>query len=196
MATEEDLIEGLRKADLDAPQRVAIIAELRGRASSASIPVLRASILSEHVTVRVAALRALAQVGGEDSVDAISSALTCTDYVTVGWAANLLATMQATGAVPLLIERAELREPSLESPGREAVLLALGRLPDPRAVDVLRESLLDARGSVRKAAVSSLCKIGTPESLAALEWAATRLSWFQARVVRRALRQFGKVDEA
>ena len=186
--TEADILDVLARDDLDAKDRRKALVRLQRVSTPASVPLLHKLLHSPDERIRVGALVALAHAGGLEAVDAMIEALGSDDGLTVGWAAHLLAKMRAGRAVPFLIECAEQRGSELGSPGATMFVKALASMRDPRAVGALKLSAVDADRFTRAAAAHGLAAVNTPESKAALEWAATQLSWLHARPIRRALR--------
>lgn len=72
-------------------------------------------------------------------------------------AAEMLGAMRATDSVETLIKT--LDEPT--TPARRAILLALGRIGDPKAADVAMKDLYSDSPDVRAAAAESLASLGT-----------------------------------
>ncbi len=82
-----------------------------------------------------------------------------------GQAALLLADMKATDAVPVMMTL--LADPTAVA--RREVLIALGRMKDPRAADVVAKDLYSDSAEVRAAAAEALAALGASAHLEAID---------------------------
>lgn len=186
--TETKILNTLAAAGLSSKKRRQLLRRLQSVSTSASVPLLVGSLENNDRRVRVSALFGLAHVANEDAVDAIIGVLERgQDGVTVGWAAYVLAKINARRAIPHLISRADTWQARLGSNGKAFVISALQTMPDSRAIETLKVAALDPFRPTRVAAAKALVNIDTKESRDALEWALARLSWWRRKPLERML---------
>jgi HEAT repeat protein len=187
-ASEDAIIAELRSDRTLPPRRRVLVKKLRRTGTEASVPALRELLPSKDINLAVDAVLALAWIGSDDAVDALTDCLEMEPEPKFTLAASSLMKLRSRRAVPALIRCLGSRSGELDAGQRRLVVLALGVAPHVRAVPVLSLALRDANYRVRNAAAWSLAQIRAPESDAALAAAASELSWFQARPIRRAAR--------
>jgi HEAT repeat protein len=185
--SESELIAMLQRPGPTVAEQRSIIRQLEDRGSDHSVEVLRACAQTEPDKVATAALTALARIGTNRATDVLIENLSSQAGRRLFWAADLLGAVRARRAIPSLVRCLETRE--LHEGDRQIVILALARLPHTSAIPVLSRELLSRNRGTRKASAFALAQIDAPESGAALEAAASQLSWWRGQPVRRALRR-------
>jgi len=112
---------------------------------------------------RVEAVKRLALVNPPEALGALSKALDDPAFGVRQYAARALGFIGDRAAAPALIAHAKEKDPEV----RVEIVTALGRMADPRAVDVLAQELWDAEDNIRLAASVALARIpGQASSMA------------------------------
>jgi HEAT repeat protein len=141
--------------------------------SSAGVPVLAPLARHPDAGVRRAAIASLGRLGGAEAGRAVTAALHDGDAGVRREAVVSAVRLDDQGFGPILLGR--LKDEADEAVGH-ALIEALGRLREARAVPALAELARDVSGlfqrrpvAVRVAAIRALAHIGTLDSLAAIE---------------------------
>lgn len=138
---------------------------------------------------RYMAANLLGELKAQEAITPLITLLHAGDRVARSSAADALANIGATEAIPALIERT--REEAEVVP-RTWAISALGRLGDDRALVPLCELLHDPNGVIRGSAAQALGRLGHPAAIEPLRASAARENWYGRRVLRKAIRQILK----
>jgi len=169
------------------------------RASADAIGLLTAPLAHEHAQVRLATVRALARIGGEDAGMLLLGMLGDPEAPVRASAARALGEIRLERALRPLLERLEEEE---DEDALEAVIGALGRLGDPSAVQAIEKRGLEGsffskpKKDVRIAAYGALAAIGTPRAMGLVEAAASDRDPEVAAAVRRILAEREEARQA
>jgi len=121
----------------------------------------------EDVAIRLEAVESLGQGDMEESIGPLLDALADADQRVRVKAINYLGARRQQAAVPVLVQKLFLSE--VDADERTQVLIALGRIGDPRASKQLLNCAMAATSdTVRAAALYALGESGTPEVTQAL----------------------------
>ena len=121
----------------------------------------------EDVAIRLEAVESLGQGDMEESLGPLIDALADADQRVRVKAVNYLGARRQHAAVPVLLQKLFLSEVDAEE--RTQVLIALGRIADPRASkQLLNCAKSSTSDTVRSAALYALGESGTPEVTEAL----------------------------
>jgi HEAT repeat protein len=164
-----------------------LMIELQRVSPDIGMEALRASLHSGDRRSCAGAQQVLVGLGSEEAAAALAESLQSADSVAVAGAARLLSRMRAHSAIPALIRCLEGGEHELDQTAKRSVTRALGAMPHRDEVPVLAKLLRDPNRRTRTAAARAIAQIRAPEAQTALESAASELSWFRGRSVRRAL---------
>jgi HEAT repeat protein len=187
-ASEQDVIARLEENGLSKRRRRALLLRLQQVGTERSLEVLRASLRSTDVKVQVRAVFALAHIGTERAVDALSDSLAVITGPGFTFAVKSLAEGHAARARPAFVRTLEERHDDLRRGDKQVLVWALFQTPHRSEVPVLAALLGERNRETRRMAAVALAQIRAPESREALEWAATSLSWLRGLQARRALR--------
>ena len=120
-----------------------------------SLPVVLNATQSPHVSVRVAAWQALADIGEPSAVPALAKAAAAGEAAERDAARDTLARLRGPGAREALLKELAGAQP----PEKAELLRALGERSDKEAAGVLVQSAALGAGPVRLAALESLRKL-------------------------------------
>jgi HEAT repeat protein len=147
-----------------APARQAeLVAALAERGDRAAVPAILALLGgSADASVRTAALRGLAALGGTSEVPTLVTALSAADPERAAARRGLVVIDAAAG--PAILAAAHAAEPALKAP----LLEILAERRDRQALPLLSTAAVDESPVVRAAAMRSLAAMGGPDQVAAL----------------------------
>ncbi len=151
-AAKEALAE-LAAAEIPPEPLIAALQAISELKVAGTIPIARARINHPAAAVRIAAVAALGQIGGDQAGQALISALGDPDLGIRRLALNALGALRMKAAVPALL--AAYRRPET----RSEAFAALSRIPDVRALEVLLEGLGAKSSGVRDECHKSLVAI-------------------------------------
>jgi len=149
---------------LPSDNRILAIQTLGKRADKASLPALFEASKAGPQAVRVAAIRAMPEVGDVSAVPVLTGLMADADRQVAQAAQECLAALpgkEADQAVMTMFNGSEANK-------RLAALELMGRRRMTQAVPVLLKAAGTAEGSVRQAAVKMAGELGGPDQLAAL----------------------------
>ncbi len=193
-AREAEIIAALQSNAVSLKQRRKLLWDLGARPTARSLEVLRENLCSSDARVSVGALLALRRLGSEEAWDAVIECLAMDRSPRLGLAVDMLGKENARKAIPALVECLERRRNELRRGDRRLVAMAFIRMPHRSEVPALARTLRERRPRLRKSAALALMQIRAPESLAALETAASEFSWLRGRTIRHAVRQRRRMD--
>ncbi len=156
----------------EATIKVELVESIGARQMAASIPVLLQSAKDENARVRVASLKALAQVASPDDLNAVIDLLI--DAQSNG---ERREAERAVAAVAIKIKDADQQGDAVikamttveDMKAKSSLMLVAGRLGDADALPLMREALSSDDDDLKRAAILSLTEWPTPEPLTDLE---------------------------
>ena len=152
-----------------------------------AVPYLIQALRDEHSGVRMAACRALGQVGDARAVPALVQALEDGNVNIRYEACWVLGQIGDAQAGPALVDALGDMEKSV----RAAACVALGKIGDPQAVDPLIQKLRDPDSLVRREACVALGRIGDKRAVNPLIQKLGDADWDVRRAACEALGQIG-----
>ncbi len=136
--------------------RMAALGVLENMADPETFQQVEPLLRDEAPSVRAAAVDAVTLCGGRRAVPSLVKCLKDPSWEVRQASAKALAALGETSAVEGLVQI--IQDPD-HADVRESVIVALGELGDPRAIQPLVLALLDTENTVRNAASSALYKI-------------------------------------
>jgi len=148
-------------------------------------------VLRRDPRLRPMAARFLGELRAREAVRPLMQLLGAGDRVTRSSAAEALAAIGDTEAVPALLERLQDEK---EVVPRTFAITALGNLEDARALKPLCELLTDEDVLVRQSAANALGVLGSPNALEPLRNALRKERWYDRGRHRQAIRRLRRHD--